>query len=228
MSRAGVGNIPRRADPITDPRTGEQMWPVPEGAREKVHPPTMVQAIGLNPKGCGMCGMISEGGKSHEADCPRRDGNHIRAKLEFWAIGRPRTKQTNIGKGRAYSNPKTKMWENAVRAAAMMALSDDVTGLFGPGYTGMVRCDLLLVFPLPESKGVAWKREALAGFHVPNHADVDNMEKAVLDGLKRAVFKDDRQVVGGTKWKVFGKTPRGKARITLYALDRLDVDALTP
>lgn len=180
-----------------------------------------------NTRGCSLCGIISEGANTHEADCPRREGNHIRAKLAFTAVGRPRTKQTNIARdGRAYQKTTTRIWENAVRAAAMAALSDDVTGIFGPGYTGMVRCDMVLVFPVPDSKSPTWKREALAGYHIPGHGDVDNMEKATLDGMKRAVFKDDRQVVGGTKWKVYGRTGVGKAKITLYALDRLDVDLI--
>jgi crossover junction endodeoxyribonuclease RusA len=80
--------------------------------------------------------------------------------------GRPR-----FGKTHAYTDPKTRLYEKAVRDACAEAMCE------ADPWTGDV--ELACVFE---------QRNAVA-------ADLDNLVKAVSDGIEKVAFLNDRQVV---------------------------------
>lgn len=80
--------------------------------------------------------------------------------------GRPR-----FGKTHAYTDPKTRAYENQVRAACTKAMNG------APAHTGDV--ELLCLFE--QTNNVL--------------ADVDNLTKAVSDGIEGSAFVNDKQIV---------------------------------
>lgn len=104
------------------------------------------------------------------------------------------------GKGRAravirrgkighYTPPKTTAYENKVRQAAIVAMRD-----IKP-YEGPMRLAITALFEIPKS-WPKWKKElALAGQLMPTgKPDLDNVAKAIKDGLNGIAWGDDSQV----------------------------------
>lgn len=96
--------------------------------------------------------------------------------------GRPRA--ARIGNSiRMYTDRKTQAWETIVARFTGWAMSGLPTPLIGP-------LTLDATFFLPRPKTV--KDE----YPVTNRADVDNLLKALLDGMQAAgLFRDDKQFV---------------------------------
>ncbi|WP_019646178.1 RusA family crossover junction endodeoxyribonuclease [Novispirillum itersonii] len=129
------------------------------------------------------------------------------ARVEFFAPGLP------VGKGRPratvrsgvmrlYTPARTRTQEAAIALAARLAMVGRSV-ILGP-----VRTDMVFVLPVPAS----WpkRRQALArnGAELPaKKPDLDNLEKLVLDALNGIVWRDDAQVVEGTKRKIYGDAP---------------------
>ena len=109
------------------------------------------------------------------------------------AKGRARAFKTPGGHIGHYTPKKTAQFENLVA----LAFSARVGGGWTP-HEGPVSVTLLFRMAIPKSKP-AWWREMAATRAVPHTSrpDLDNMEKAVMDGLNGIAFKDDSQV-----WKV--------------------------
>ncbi len=119
------------------------------------------------------------------------------------AKGRPRF--ARMGRGiRTYTPARTEAYEAAVRIAARSAMGAT------PPLAGPLHVSVEAVMPIP----VSWskkKREAAAdGGGVPHvkRPDVDNLVKAVLDGLNGIAFMDDAQIVQLKAFKRYGDTPR--------------------
>lgn len=109
----------------------------------------------------------------------------------FTIPGKPRGKgRPRFGKGRTYTDAKTLAYERMVKTSAATAI-----GSLGP-FSGPVAAFLTfrLCPPVSASKG---RRARLLAGHEPIKAtfDLDNLIKAVLDGLNGVAFVDDRQVV---------------------------------
>jgi Holliday junction resolvase RusA-like endonuclease len=83
-----------------------------------------------------------------------------------------------------------------------------------------VAFEVHLDFQMPIPASWSQKRRALVtGMDVVAHVkrpDLDNLEKAVLDGLNGVVWNDDAQVFRLTKVKRYGLEPKTTVRITWH------------
>lgn len=120
--------------------------------------------------------------------------------------GRPRLRIVKGGNGQhfasAYTPAKTRSYEGVIATAASTAMNGQ------PPLTCPVLLDIVAVMPVPQS-WPSWKRAAaLAGAVMPTtKPDMDNVEKAILDGFNEVVWKDDVQVVDCKKQKRYGEVP---------------------
>lgn len=134
-------------------------------------------------------------------------------RIEFVIPGEPK------GKGRArsriassrdgrqfvthYTPKDTVEYENLVRMAAHEAMAGGAPTRFPCSVIIEAYC----------SVPASWSRKrralALAGLILPTgKPDLDNTEKAVLDGMNKIVFRDDSVVCDVRKWKRYSDTPR--------------------
>lgn len=92
--------------------------------------------------------------------------------ISFTIEGQPRPKERPyFGNGKAFTREATKNWEDTVAGYAMVAIAGQemLTGQLG----------VILRF----------RREKKHG------ADIDNLSKAVLDGMNKVIYKDDKQIM---------------------------------
>lgn len=101
--------------------------------------------------------------------------------------GRPRI-STRGGFARTYTPAKTSEYEAVVRSAALQAMSGQNC------VSGAVRVVLEAYKVIPASWSRAKKAAALDGSAFWGKPDLDNICKAVLDGMSKTVFDDDAQV----------------------------------
>ena len=100
--------------------------------------------------------------------------------------------------GRAYTPGKTESFERSVGTIARQH--------FPQPFTGPVRVTIFAVF----KPALSWsKRKTAAALGRPHtqRPDLDNIEKAILDGLNRIAFADDAQVAEVIKRKTWGAIP---------------------
>ncbi|RME86623.1 MAG: RusA family crossover junction endodeoxyribonuclease [Planctomycetota bacterium] len=102
-----------------------------------------------------------------------------------------------------YTPKKTKNYEALIKMTAANKMQEQ--GL------EILDCPVYLIirafYPIPESWSKKKKALAESGDILPTvRPDLDNIEKAVLDGLQGVVFKDDKQVVEVLKRKVYTST----------------------
>lgn len=111
--------------------------------------------------------------------------------------GRPR-----FGRGHTYTDARTLTYEKQVKRAAMLAL-------FGrPPIEVPVNVDLTIRLVPPKSESRIRRAAILAGERAHlGRVDVDNVAKAVLDGLNKLAYADDRQIVELTVRKVAASQP---------------------
>lgn len=129
--------------------------------------------------------------------------------ISFFVPGTPQGKQRHRvtvigGKARQYTPGKTAAYEGLVAHAAAQAMTG-MALITGPVEVSELR---IRITP-PESWSQKKKREALAGAIVPTKVpDVDNVEKAIFDGMNGVVWHDDKQVVDVlNKTKRYGEVP---------------------
>ena len=110
-------------------------------------------------------------------------------RVDFTIHTAPVSKQRpRLGKGGCvYTPSKTKVFENIV------ALSYGNRPSFDDKY---IRIRLKFKFEIPKSYSKKKRLEAIEGKIRPTKADIDNYIKAVLDGLNKKAWKDDRYIVG--------------------------------
>ena len=77
-------------------------------------------------------------------------------------------------------------------------------------HTGPVLLTLLFAFPTPEKQTEAWPI---------GRADIDKIERAVLDALTHVWYEDDAQVVAVAKFKVY-EVGAGRVSIEMNRLRR--------
>lgn len=120
--------------------------------------------------------------------------------------GRPRFSRS----GRVFTDPKTVAYERAIKATAQSVMAGRAA-LDGPVW---VRIEAFLAAPSSASKK---KRAAmLSGELRPTkRPDLDNIDKAILDGINGVVFKDDSQVVGLGSLKFWTDKPRVEVSVGL-------------
>jgi Holliday junction resolvase RusA-like endonuclease len=121
--------------------------------------------------------------------------------------GRARSRIAKMGDGRQfvthYTPKDTVEYENLVRMAAHEAMEGEAPTRFPCLVSIAAYCSV------PASWSNKRRALALAGEILPTgKPDLDNTEKAVLDGMSKIVFLDDSVVCDVTKRKRYSETPR--------------------
>lgn len=117
--------------------------------------------------------------------------------------GRPRFSRW-ASRVRTYTPAATAAWHRKVADAAERALAQ-----MGE-WDADAPLELALEFRLPiPASWPKWKRESVASGDLLHTAkpDIDNLTKAVLDGLNGVLFRDDSQVFAITAAKFYDATP---------------------
>lgn len=96
--------------------------------------------------------------------------------------------------GHVFTPSKTKNFEAKVRKAAHAAMAQAECVTVGAGRPVVV--SLMFFFEPPSSWSRAQMSELLKKVAIPRTTtpDIDNLEKAILDGMNKVVYADDRQV----------------------------------
>lgn len=127
--------------------------------------------------------------------------------IAFTVPGQPQGKgRARIGRvgahSRMFTPAKTVAYEGLIAHAAQIAMAGR------PMLEGAVVVEMFIACQVPASWSLKKQRMALAGEVFPTtKPDVDNVEKAVFDGLNGVLWKDDVQVVDVVKSKRYAATP---------------------
>lgn len=121
--------------------------------------------------------------------------------------GRPRIGRVG-GHARMFTPQKTASYEGLIALAGTEAMAGRTL------LEGAVMVEMRIVLPVPASKSKKFKAQALAGEIFPTKKpDMDNVIKAIYDGLNGVVWKDDVQVVDAFVRKRYGEVPGVHVRI---------------
>lgn len=121
--------------------------------------------------------------------------------------GRPRIGRVGAH-ARMFTPPKTASYEGLIAHAGQQAMNGRAL-IEGPV---MVEMDIAL--SIPQSMSKKRKAQALAGQLFPTKKpDMDNVIKAIYDGLNGVVWKDDVQVVKAVVGKRYGETPGVRVKV---------------
>lgn len=127
--------------------------------------------------------------------------------IAFTVPGQPQGKgRPRIGKigqhARMFTPAKTVAYEGLIAHAAQLAMAGR------PMLDGPVEVSLAIECQVPASWSQKKQRQALAGEVMPTtKPDVDNVVKAVFDGLNGVLWRDDVQVVSLRLRKRYAATP---------------------
>lgn len=114
-------------------------------------------------------------------------------KFELDIVPQPwrRARVARVGRGvRHFQDSATRGYEQAVGLAAKVAMGGREP------FSGAVAGWLTFSMPIPASWSHRKAQDASLGLTLPSVApDLDNLCKAILDGLNGVVFEDDKQVV---------------------------------
>lgn len=125
--------------------------------------------------------------------------------------GRPRATARG-GYASIYKDPKSRKYEASVRAVALAQMAG-AQPLEGP-----LSVSIRFRMPIPKS---ATKRAkaAMASGEVAHtgRPDLDNLAKAIFDGLNGAAFGDDAQIVRTFLSKIYAEQPGVDIRVEAYA-----------
>lgn len=111
--------------------------------------------------------------------------------------GRPRFTR----RGHAYTPEKTREYEGRVAAAFYNSREK----AFQKGTPIVV--DVIAKMPIPKSTSKKKRLEMLAREKMLKKPDIDNIVKAVLDGLSGLAFPDDNQVWKIYAYKIYAEEP---------------------
>jgi len=107
-----------------------------------------------------------------------------------------------------FTPPKTASYEGVIAMAGTQAMAGRTL------LEGAVLVELRIVLSIPQSKSKRWKAQAVAGEVFPTKKpDMDNVIKAIYDGLNGVVWKDDVQVVDAFVRKRYGEVPGVHVRV---------------
>ena len=117
------------------------------------------------------------------------------------AKGRPRfAKRGNYIQ--TYTPVKTKTYEDEVRLLATKAKGS------GSTLEGSVSVFIYISFSVPQSYSKRKREACLSGEEKhTKKPDLDNVAKAVIDGMNGIIFKDDSQITSLHVTKVYAETP---------------------
>lgn len=123
------------------------------------------------------------------------------------AKGRPRV-TIRGGRPRAYTPEKTEKYENLVRLAFREEFPDAEPA------AGPIILEFRAYFPVPKSFSKKKKQLALQGvLQKTTKPDLDNIQKAIQDGLNGVAFADDSQIFRYVATKNYSETPRVDIKI---------------
>lgn len=121
--------------------------------------------------------------------------------------GRPRIGRVG-GHARMFTPQKTASYEGLIAMAGTEAMAGRTL------LEGAVMVEMRIVLAIPESMSKKRKAQAIAGELFPTKKpDMDNVIKAIYDGLNGVVWKDDVQVVDAFVRKRYGEVPGVHVRI---------------
>ena len=141
------------------------------------------------------------------AEKPAAQGGTGGGAISFIVPGNP------VGKGRPrvatrgrfaqlYTPEKTASYESLVKLSGYRAMEGRQLIL------DAVAVSLEILVPIPASWSQKKRAQALAGLiHPTTKPDIDNVEKAIFDGLNGIAWKDDVQVVRVIKAKRYSAAP---------------------
>ncbi len=162
---------------------------------------------------CSVAGEARQGGgkapgRAGEGGVPEGAAFDVRFVIpgEPKGKGRHRSRIAKMGDGRQfvanYTPKDTVEYENLVRMAAGQAMAGR------PPTMNPVIVWLVATCTVPASWSQKKRRAALIGDVMPTgKPDLDNVEKAVMDGMNKIVFRDDAQACRVVKGKQYGETP---------------------
>jgi len=109
--------------------------------------------------------------------------------VSFVIKGIPKVKQrpvfsTRGGNVRIYTPKSTSIFENLVKMKAEEQFKHPLDGSIS----------LAIRFYLPRPQRLIWKRKPMPEIYSDKRPDIDNLAKAVIDGLNGVAFKDDGQI----------------------------------
>lgn len=121
--------------------------------------------------------------------------------------GRPRT-TVRGGFATIYKDPKSRKYETSVQVLAKQAMAGH------PPLSGPLSVSLRFRMPIPKSASKAARAAMASGeWAHTGKPDLDNMAKAILDGMKGAVFGDDSQIVRSFLTKIYAEHPGVDVRV---------------
>lgn len=121
--------------------------------------------------------------------------------------GRPRIGRVG-GHARMFTLQKTASYEGLIALAGTEAMAGRTL------LEGAVMVEMRIVLAIPQSMSKKRKAQAIAGELFPTKKpDMDNVIKAIYDGLNGVVWKDDVQVVDAFVRKRYGEVPGVHVRI---------------
>jgi Holliday junction resolvase RusA-like endonuclease len=128
-------------------------------------------------------------------------------KVSFEVIGQPvpKARARTVRKGKriwSFTPKKVVAWEKMIREEALKH--------FEQPFSGPLALELIFYMKRPKSR----RKEA----YVLTTPDLDNLEKAVLDGLNEAAYEDDRLVVAKSAIKRYVVSGEPRISITVTNL----------
>lgn len=120
-------------------------------------------------------------------------------KTTFTIKAKPITKQRprfSRKSNAVYTPTQTKIFENVVKFCYGNRHFYD---------NEFIRVSILFKFEVPKSYSKKKRSEAIQGKIKPTKADIDNYIKAVLDGLNKVAYSDDRYISEISAKKVFAE-----------------------
>ena len=118
------------------------------------------------------------------------------------------------GQARMFTPAKTVAYEGLVAHSAQQAMRSAAP------FAGPCRIELDVLCAIPASWSQRKQRDALAGSLRPaKKPDVDNVLKAVCDGINGVVWRDDVQAVEVSVRKVYSTTPGVHVRVATLQID---------
>ncbi len=125
--------------------------------------------------------------------------------ISFEIPGPPVGKQRPVFyKGHAFTPKKTRHYERVVGYAAKSALIPYDRELY---FRKNLTVEITGIYPIPTSISKVKRQLYLEQKIVPSKPDIDNVTKAVLDGLNKVAYYDDVQVHLVTARKLYGANP---------------------
>ena len=129
--------------------------------------------------------------------------------------GRPRLTTAN-GYARAYTPAKSRKYKRHVQACVLEQ------GKPKKPLEGVLRVNTVEYRAIPKSMSKTRRMKAMRGDIRPGkRPDMDNIEKAIWDALTGLVWKDDAQVVDGTRCKFYSDNP--SVEVTVEELEGVEL-----